>query len=81
MFADRVSAETMRANRMSLYLRDGLPSGQLVTAARLKALAHAQVSMIRAKLLKIGPRRPKRHSHLESHGDHFAFRIDGELTQ
>ena len=57
LFADRVSAETMRANQMRLYLsvmayvlfsglrRIGLPATEL---------ASAQVSTIRTKLLKIG---------------------------
>jgi Transposase DDE domain group 1 len=57
LFADRVSAETMRANQMRLYLsamayilvsglrRLGLPGTEL---------AQAQVSTIRTKLLKIG---------------------------
>ena len=57
LFADRVSAETMRANQMRLYLsamayvlidglrRLGLPATEL---------AKAQVSTIRTKLLKIG---------------------------
>jgi hypothetical protein len=57
LFADRVSAETMRANQMRLYLsamayilfsglrRVGLPGTEL---------AQAQVSTIRTKLLKIG---------------------------
>lgn len=57
LFADRVSAETMRANQMRLYLsvmayvlvgglrRLGLPATELATA---------QVATIRTKLLKIG---------------------------
>ena len=57
LFADRVSAATMRANQLRLYLsvmayslmcglrRWGLPSTQL---------AHAQVGTIRLRLLKIG---------------------------
>ena len=57
LFADRVSAATMRANQLRLYLsvmaysllcglrRLGLPATQL---------AHAQVGTIRLRLLKIG---------------------------
>ncbi|HVI78234.1 MAG TPA: IS1380 family transposase [Candidatus Acidoferrum sp.] len=57
LFADRVSAETMRANQLRLYL--SAMAYVLVSALRrlgLKAteLAHAQVSTIRTKLLKIG---------------------------
>src|SRR5207237_875604 len=57
LFADRVSAETMRANQLRLYL--SAVAYLLVSALRrlgLKAteLAHAQVSTIRTKLLKIG---------------------------
>jgi hypothetical protein len=56
LFADRVSAETMRANQLRLYLS---AMAYLVSALRrlgLKAteLAQAQVSTIRTKLLKIG---------------------------
>src|SRR5206468_9369443 len=54
LFADRVSAETMRANQLRLYL--SAMAYVLVSALRrleLKAteLAHAQVSTIRTKLL------------------------------
>jgi hypothetical protein len=57
LFADRVSAETMRANQMRLYL--SAAAYILVSALRrvgLKGteLAQAQVSTIRTKLLKIG---------------------------
>lgn len=57
LFADRVSAETMRANQFRLYL--STMAYVLVSALRrlgLKAteLAQAQVSTIRTKLLKIG---------------------------
>jgi hypothetical protein len=57
LFADRVSAETMRANQLRLYL--STITYVLVSALRrlgLKAteLALAQVSTIRTKLLKIG---------------------------
>jgi hypothetical protein len=57
LFADRVSTETMRANQLRLYL--SAMAYVLVRALRrlgLKAteLAHAQVSTIRTKLLKIG---------------------------
>ena len=57
LFADRVSAETIRANQMRLYL--SATAYVLVTGLRrlgLKAteLSQAQVSTIRTKLLKIG---------------------------
>jgi hypothetical protein len=57
LFADRVSAETMRANQMRMYL--SAAAYILVSALRrvgLKGteLAEAQVSTIRTKLLKIG---------------------------
>jgi DDE family transposase len=57
LFADRVSAETMRANQMRLYL--SVMAYVLVSGLRrlgLKGtdLATAQVSTIRVKLLKIG---------------------------
>jgi len=57
LFADRVSAETMRANQLRLYL--SVMAYVLVSGLRrlgLKAteLAQAQVSTIRTKLLKIG---------------------------
>ena len=57
LFADRVSAETMRANQMRLYL--SVMAYVLVSGLRrlgLKAteLAQAQVSTIRTRLLKIG---------------------------
>ena len=57
LFADRVSAGTMRANQLRLYL--STMAYVLVSALRrlgLKGteLAQAQVSTIRTKLLKIG---------------------------
>jgi DDE family transposase len=57
LFADRVSAETIRANQLRLYF--SVMSYVLVSGLRrlgLKAteLAQAQVSTIRTKLLKIG---------------------------
>jgi hypothetical protein len=59
LFADRVSAETIRANQMRLYL--SAMAYVLVYGLRrlgLKAteLAEAQVATIRTKLLKIGAR-------------------------
>jgi len=59
LFADRVSAETMRANQLRLYL--SVVAYVLVSGLRrlgLKAteLAEAQVATIRTKLLKIGAR-------------------------
>ena len=57
LFADRVSAETMRANQLRLYL--SVMAYVLVSGLRrlgLKAteLAEAQVATIRTRLLKIG---------------------------
>src|SRR5437588_7042120 len=57
LFADRVSAETMRANQLRLYL--SVMAYVLVSGLRrlgLKAteMAEAQVTTIRTKLLKIG---------------------------
>jgi hypothetical protein len=57
LFADRVSAETMRANQMRLYLSVMayvLMSGLRRLGLKATDLAHAQVSTIRTKLLKIG---------------------------
>jgi hypothetical protein len=57
LFADRVSAETMRANQMRLYLSAMaylLMSGLRRLGLKATALAQAQVSTIRTKLLKIG---------------------------
>jgi hypothetical protein len=57
LFADRVSAETMRANQMRLYLSAMayiLVSGLRRLGLRATELAQAQVSTIRAKLFKIG---------------------------
>jgi hypothetical protein len=57
LFADRVSAETIRANQMRLYLSAMayvLVSGLRRLGLKGTELAHAQVSTIRTKLLKIG---------------------------
>jgi Transposase DDE domain group 1 len=57
LFADRVSAETMRANQLRLYLSAVayvLVSGLRRLGLRETQLAQAQVSTIRTKLLKIG---------------------------
>ena len=57
LFADRVSAETMRANQLRLYLSAVayiLVSGLRRLGLKATALAEAQVSTIRTKLLKIG---------------------------
>jgi hypothetical protein len=57
LFADRVSAETMRGNQMRLYLSAAayiLVSGLRRTGLKGTELAQAQVSTIRTKLLKIG---------------------------
>jgi hypothetical protein len=57
LFADRVSAETMRANQMRLYLSAMayiLMSGLRRLGLKTTELAQAQVSTIRLKLLKIG---------------------------
>ena len=57
LFADRVSAETMRANQLRLYLSTMayiLVSGLRRLGLKATALAEAQVSTIRTKLLKIG---------------------------
>ena len=57
LFADRVSAETMRANQMRLYLSTMayiLLSGLRRLGLKATELAEAQVSTIRTKLLKIG---------------------------
>jgi len=57
LFADRVSAETMRANQMRLYLSTMayvLVSGLRRLGLKATDLADAQVSTIRTKLLKIG---------------------------
>ena len=57
LFADRVSAETMRANQMRLYLSViayVLVSGLRRLGLKATELAQAQVSTIRTKLLKIG---------------------------
>ncbi len=57
LFADRVSAETMRANQLRLYLSTMaylLMSGLRRLGLKATALADAQVSTIRTKLLKIG---------------------------
>ena len=57
LFADRVSAETIRANQMRLYLSAAayiLVSGLRRVGLKGTELAQAQVSTIRIKLLKIG---------------------------
>jgi hypothetical protein len=57
LFADRVSAETMRANQMRLYLSAiayVLVSGLRRLGLKATELAEAQVSTIRTKVLKIG---------------------------
>jgi hypothetical protein len=57
LFADRVSAETIRANQTRLYFSTMayvLVSGLRRIALKGTELARAQVSTIRAKLLKIG---------------------------
>jgi hypothetical protein len=57
LFADRVSAETMRANQMRLYLSTMayvLVSGLRRLGLKGTELAEAQVSTIRTRLLKIG---------------------------
>jgi hypothetical protein len=57
LFADRVSAETMRANQLRLYLSAMayvLVSGLRRLGLQATELARAQVSTIRTKLLKIG---------------------------
>jgi Transposase DDE domain group 1 len=57
LFADRVSAETLRANQLRLYLATMayiLVSGLRRLGLKATALADAQVSTIRTKLLKIG---------------------------
>ncbi len=57
LFADRVSAETMRANQLRLYfsvMAYVLMSGLRRLGLKATELAQAQVSTIRTKLLKIG---------------------------
>jgi hypothetical protein len=57
LFADRVSASTMRANQLRLYLSViayALMSGLRRLGLRATALATAQVGTIRLRLLKIG---------------------------
>jgi hypothetical protein len=57
LFAHRVSSETIRANQMRLYLSAMayiLVSGLRRLGLKATELAQAQVSTIRAKLLKIG---------------------------
>ena len=59
LFADRVSAETMRANQLRLYfsvMAYVLMSGLRRLGLKATELAQAQVSTIRIKLLKIGAR-------------------------
>lgn len=57
LFADRVSAATMRANQLRLYLSVlaySLLCGLRRWGLRRTELAHAQVGTIRLRLLKIG---------------------------
>src|SRR5437764_13837109 len=57
LFADRVSAESMSANQMRLYLSTMayvLMSGLRRLGLKATELAQAQVATIRTKLLKIG---------------------------
>jgi len=57
LFADRVSAATMRANQLRLYLSVmaySLLSGLRRLGLRTTQLAHAQAGTIRLRLLKIG---------------------------
>jgi hypothetical protein len=57
LFADRVSAETMRANQLRLYfsvMAYVLMSGLRRLGLKATELAQAQMSTIRTKLLKIG---------------------------
>jgi Transposase DDE domain group 1 len=57
LFADRVSTETMRANQLRLYfsvMAYVLVSGLRRLGLKATELAQAQVSTIRARLLKIG---------------------------
>ena len=59
LFADRVSAETMRANQLRLYfsvMAYVLMSGLRRLGLKATELAQAQVCTIRTKLLKIGAR-------------------------
>jgi hypothetical protein len=57
LFADRVSAATMRANQLRLYLSVmaySLVCGLRRLGLQATQLAHAQVGTIRLRLLKIG---------------------------
>lgn len=57
LFADRVSAATMRANQLRLYLSVfayALMSGLRRLGLRSTEMAHSQVGTIRLRLLKIG---------------------------
>ena len=57
LFADRVSAATIRANQLRLYLSVmaySLVCGLRRLGLRATQLAHAQVGTIRLRLLKIG---------------------------
>jgi hypothetical protein len=59
LFADRVSAATMRANQLRLYLSVmaySLVCGLRRLGLRATQLAHAQAGTIRLRLLKIGAR-------------------------
>lgn len=57
LFADRVSAASMRANQLRLYLSViaySLVSGLRRLGLQATQLAHAQINTIRLRLLKIG---------------------------
>jgi hypothetical protein len=57
LFADRVSAETMRANQLRLYfsvMAYGPISGLRRLGLKATELAQAQVSTVRTTLLKAG---------------------------
>lgn len=59
LFADRMSAETMRANQLRLYfsvMASVLVSGLRRLGLKATELAQAQVTTIRTRLLKIGAR-------------------------
>jgi hypothetical protein len=61
LFADRVSAATMRANQLRLYLSVmaySLVCGLRRLGLRATQLAQAQISTIRLRLLKIGAQIP-----------------------
>ena len=59
LFADRVSASTLRANQLRLYfsvMAYALVCGLRRLGLRTTSLAQAQVGTIRLRLLKIGAR-------------------------